>query len=175
MSAIPPLIVTLALDERSFAFFDMQRKRFFPPARNVIPAHLTLFYRLPGQHEVAVIQDLAALANVQEAVSLTVTGLRSLGRGVAYTLSSPETEQMRGRLARKWAPLLTPQDRQTYRPHVTVQNKAEPVEAAALLKSLQAGFVPFAAAGKGLQLWRYLGGPWETVGTFPFSPPECPR
>ena len=43
-----PLVLTLVLDAQSFAFFDGLRRRHFPPERNVIAAHLTLFHALPG-------------------------------------------------------------------------------------------------------------------------------
>jgi hypothetical protein len=46
---------------------------------------------------------------------------------------------------------------------VTVQNKAEPAEAKALLEQLQHAFEPFEVVGEGVLVWRYLGGPWEAV------------
>ena len=52
MSSPAPLILTLALDERSFAFFDAQRRLHFPASRNLIPAHVTLFHHLLGLHHV---------------------------------------------------------------------------------------------------------------------------
>ncbi len=52
---------------------------------------------------------------------------------------------------------------------MTVQNKVEPVQARELVSSLQAGFKPWSMVGTGVQLWRYLGGPWEPVETVPFS------
>jgi hypothetical protein len=52
---------------------------------------------------------------------------------------------------------------------VTVQNKAPPEEARALLERLQLEFEPFDLLGEGVLVWRYLGGPWEPVGRVPFS------
>lgn len=46
-----PLIVTLALDEQAQARFDALRSRHFPPDRNVLDAHVTLFHALPGEQE----------------------------------------------------------------------------------------------------------------------------
>ena len=40
-----------------------------------------------------------------------LTGVRSLGRGVAVTIASPGLAALRARLAREWAPWLTVQDR----------------------------------------------------------------
>lgn len=164
-----PFILTLAMDPKSFALFDGLRRRHFPPERNVIPAHLTLFHHLPGDREDAISCELEALCERQPPMTLAVTGLRSLGRGVAYTVDAPELEALRRALAKAWQPWLTPQDRQGFRPHVTVQNKVAPAEARDLLSALQATFAPFAVQGEGLHLWRYLGGPWRLVRTVPFA------
>jgi 2'-5' RNA ligase len=168
MTQIAPLILTLALDERSFAFFDGQRRRHFPPRRNFIPAHLTLFHHLPGHKVEAVTRDLHDLSRQQAPFALCVTGLRSLGRGVAYELASPGLERLHEGLAATWRLWLTAQDRQKLRPHVTVQNKVDPPDARALLSELTAAFAPFTATAVGLDLWWYRGGPWEKVWTFPF-------
>jgi hypothetical protein len=38
-----------------------------------------------------------------------------------------------------------------------------------LKQRLEAEFQPFEVTGEGLLLWRYLGGPWEPLGGFPFG------
>src|SRR3712207_3829449 len=112
MDTTAPLILTLQFDERSFAFFDAQRRRYFPPERNFIPAHLTLFHALPGEHLQSIQQDIDELASAAKPFIMDVTGLRSLGRGVAYTLASPQLTDVRRRFALKWNDWLKPQDRQ---------------------------------------------------------------
>jgi 2'-5' RNA ligase len=164
-----PLILTLELDEDAFAEFDGQRRRYFPPALNKIPAHVTLFHHLPGEEERGIVETLAAEVRAQAPLPVKVAGLRFIGRGVAYGLDSPRLSSLRGRLAATFEPWLTPQDRQGYRPHVTVQNKVAPEEARALHRELEATFVPREIIGTGLLLWRYLGGPWEARGRFPFG------
>jgi 2'-5' RNA ligase len=164
---VAPLVVTLLLAEAAQERFDRLRAAHFPPERNHLQAHVTLFHALPGEHEQAVAADLRAAAD-RPAFEVAVTGLRSLGRGVAYTLGSPELDALRRRLAEAWAPWLTPQDRQRHSPHVTVQNKVEPAAARALLAQLRAGFTPERVPATGLGLWRYLGGPWEPVDRYPF-------
>jgi hypothetical protein len=47
-------------------------------------------------------------------------------------------------------------------------NKAEPRDARALLTELQASFQPRPLKVAGLALHRYLGGPWEKVGSWTF-------
>jgi len=169
MSHPAPLILTLALDERSFAFFDGQRRRFFPPERNFIPAHLTLFHRLPGEHVGTIRDTLDGLCFAQRRFPLAVTNLRSLGRGVAYSLHSDDLARLHGELARLWVRWLTPQDRQKHQPHVTIQNNVEPPMARELLARLSSTFAPFEATGIGLDLWWYRGGPWEKACHFPFA------
>jgi 2'-5' RNA ligase len=170
MDATPPLILTLQFDERSFAFFDAQRRRYFPPERNFIPAHLTLFHHLPGERVEVIQQDIDADIPGVTPFRLDVTGLRSLGRGVAYTLASPQLAEMRRQFWRKWNDWLKPQDRQNHNPHVTVQNKVDPAQARALLEELAEGFEPFQVTAVGLDLWWYRGGPWEKSRNFHFAP-----
>src|SRR3954451_8080319 len=165
-----PLILTLALDASSTALFEALRQEHFPPERNLVPAHLTLFHHLPGDRLADIAAETAAACRYRAAFPAEVTGLRFLGRGVAYTVESAELTTLRSSLARAWAPWLTPQDRQPFRPHVTVQNKAAPAEARALLDLLSAGFARFPPVrAEGLLLWRYLGGPWEGVVRYPFA------
>ncbi len=162
-----PLILTLALEPRAQAHFDRLRTQHFPAERNVIAAHLTLFHALAGTEEGPIVADLSAVA--ERRFDIEISGLRSLGHGVAYTISSARLIALRRRLAARWATMLTPQDRQGFQPHITIQNKVTPVKARALLATLQTGFAPFAVEAQGLSLWRYEGGPWSPVTTVPFD------
>jgi len=143
-----PLILTLGLDGRSFAFFDALRRAHFPPERNLIPAHLTLFHNLPACEARGIRAALGEAARATRQVPLRVTGVKGLGRGVAFGIESPALSALRRRLADAFDPWLTPQDRQGFRPHVTVQNKVEPRAAEALRRELLAGFAPFEARGE---------------------------
>jgi 2'-5' RNA ligase len=164
-----PLILTLKMDDRSQGRFDRLRELHFPPERNYLNAHLTLFHKLPGDRETGISTDLQEVCRDQAPLTLTATGLRSLGRGVAFELTSPGLMSLRRELARRWGPWLGPQDRQGFKPHVTVQNKASPETARTLREQLQATFSPFEVESVGLSLWRYLDGPWEPAGTYLFS------
>ena len=170
MVAVPaaPLILTLALDGESSAAFDALRRAHFPPERNHLAAHVTLFHALPGEDEAAVAEDVRAAA-ARPAFPIEVVGLRPLGRGVAYVLRSPTLEGVRGELARRWADHLSTQDRSGFRPHVTVQNKVDPEVAGALLRQLERSFEPWTCTAEGLSLWWYRGGPWEHLLTAPFT------
>jgi hypothetical protein len=166
----PPLVVTLLLDDAAQVVFDRLRAAHFPPERNHLGAHVTLFHALPGEHEGAVRAELAAAARVP-AFGLVVSGPRLLGRGVALDLRAPELDRLHHRLRESFGPWLTRQDAQRLRAHVTVQNKVEPAVARALRDELAVASLPTAATARGLGLWRYLGGPWEPVAEFGFVAP----
>ena len=167
-SSASALIVTLLLEPGAQERFDRLRAAHFPAERNHLAAHVTLFHALPGEQVDAVSADLADAAR-RPAFDVAVTGLRLLGRGVAYTLDAPELTVLRAGLAAAWEPWLTPQDRQRHAPHVTVQNKVDPAVARALRDRLAAEFVPHRVGARGLGLWRYLGGPWAPVAEHAFG------
>ena len=159
----------MALDPQSQAQFDRLRSHYFPPSLNHLPAHVTLFHHLPGVHRVVIEARIAAACQAIAPCPFTVTGLRFLGRGTAYALDMPAVAALRQRLAAAWAEWLTPQDRQKWQPHVTVQNKVPAAEAKRVHAELLAGFSPFGGRAVGLQLWAYLGGPWEALSATPFQ------
>jgi len=168
-----PPILTLRMDDSSQERFDHLREIHFPPERNYLNAHLMLFHKLPGEREAEISTELREICREHEPLTLAATGLRFLGRGVAYELSSPKLSALRRELVRCWEPWLGAQDRQGFKPHITVQNKVSPEQARNLHQELQATFSPREVEGLGLSLWRYLGGPWEPAGTYLFgSEPE---
>nr|WP_321986250.1 2'-5' RNA ligase family protein [uncultured Lichenicoccus sp.] len=167
-SAPASLLLTLSLSEPAQTTFQALRLRHFPAGRNQVPAHVSLFHTLPGADRTSIVHTLAALD--AERPAILVQPPRSLGAGVAFPLASPALLDLRARLARDWESWLTAQDRQGYRPHVTVQNKVSRQEAADTLARLAAGFVPWRTEGMALRLWRYLGGPWEALEQFELRP-----
>jgi len=165
----PMLILTLKLDPVAFATLDALRQQHFPPERNFLSAHITLFHALPPDQEVALRAELAACCATTPILPLTLPTVRFLGRGVAVTVESPALLELRRQLALAWQPWLSAQDRQRYQPHVTIQNKVTPEVARLLYEELRQRWHPLKAQGEGLLLWRYLGGPWERMGEFPFD------
>lgn len=169
-SALPfPFILTLQFDAATFTRLDALRQAHFPPERNFLPAHMTLFHALPGDQEVAIRQTLQTISAATPIIPLAFLTVRSLGRGVAITVGSPALLDLRQQLATTWHDWLGAQDRQRYQPHVTVQNKVTTEAARQLYEQLAASWQPFSGQGRGLLLWRYRGGPWEHVAEFPFQ------
>lgn len=166
---IRPLILTARLDPLSQIAFDALREQHFPPERNHIPAHLSLFHRLPGDLEETLREDLLEECSSRSVIPALITGLRFLGKGVACTLESPGLQSLHASLSLCWRPHLAAQDRQRLSPHVTIQNKAPPRTAKTLYTHLAATFEPAPATVEGLSLWRYLGGPWQHLEDFDLS------
>jgi hypothetical protein len=168
-----PLILTLELAQPGQGVLQALRNKLFPPERNVVPAHVSLFHALPGEALNTVRDRLRALEEPRMAV--TVQAPAFTGRGVSFPLHAPDLVRLHGVLAAGWADWLTPQDRQRFRPHVTVQNKVAPEVARAAHERLSRGFVPWETEGSALLLWRYLGwesGRWEALGRFPLAEPD---
>jgi 2'-5' RNA ligase len=169
-STSPPLILTLKFDQTTFEQVDRLRQQYFPTERNFIPAHVTLFHALPGDQEIAVCHVLHTLCCQTSRISLHLPTLRFLGRGVAIEIHAPELLQLRQTLAASWSQWLTQQDKQSYRPHITIQNKVTSTEARQLYEQLVSEWQPVDGCGEGLLLWRYQGGPWDLANEFLFNP-----
>ncbi|MDF2494649.1 MAG: 2-5 ligase family protein [Sphingomonas sp.] len=164
-----PIIVTALFDKADHAWFDALRRAHFPPERNVLAAHLTMFHHLPPSTAAEVKQRLASETRGVPRPAATLQAPFSLGRGVAYRIDSDELVAVRQRLADAFVGLLTPQDQAGWRPHVTIQNKVEPPVARALLAQLRAEFRPRPLQIAGLAAWWYRGGPWELLSRHMFS------
>ena len=163
-----PLIITAELGKADFAWADGLRKQHFPPERNQVPAHLTLFHALPPSVEDEVRRALRRVAGEHAPPKATLSGLMSLGGGVAFRVHAPELDTIRNELAEAFHGLLSAQDGGGWAPHITVQNKVTASVARDLMTSLEQGFEPRLLAIRGLLLSRYLGGPWEPLGGFRF-------
>lgn len=162
-----PLIVTAELSTDDFAWLQSLRSAHYPPERNRVPAHLTMFHALPPSAEHELRGRLKYLAT-SPPPHASVEGLLDLGGGVAFRVVSRELDAMREDLARVLHGLLGAQDSGGWRPHVTIQNKVPPKVARALIASLEARFTPRPLRIRGLGLHRYLGGPWEWIAVYPF-------
>ncbi len=164
-----PIIVTALFGRNDQGWFDTQRAEFFPPERNVLAAHCTLFHHLAPSAADELKHRLTQETRGIRAPVARVGGLMSLGRGVAYRIESPALVAIRGGLAEAFAGLLTPQDAGGWRPHVTIQNKVTPSVAKLLLDRLARDFKPRNVELAGLATWWYRGGPWEPLSRHMFA------
>ncbi|MDB5712231.1 MAG: hypothetical protein JWL96_4301 [Sphingomonas bacterium] len=164
-----PIIVTALFGAADAAWFDALRRQHFPPERNQLAAHLTMFHHLPPSLAVELKGWLASATRGVSAPRARIAGLVSLGEGVAYRVDSDDLVAIRARLADHFTGMLTPQDQAGWRPHVTVQNKVRPDVARALLRTLEAEFAPRPVVIAGLASWWYRGGPWEPLSRHMFA------
>ena len=169
MPAPAPIIVTALFSRNDQGWFDAARATHFPPERNQLAAHLTMFHHLPpsiaDELKHRLIEETRGIA----APDAKLAGLISLGRGVAYRIDSPGLAGIRARLVEAFAGLLTPQDAGGWRPHVTIQNKVDPRVAKILLAGLQRDFRSRPLELAGLATWWYRGGPWEPLSRHMFA------
>ncbi len=162
-----PLIVTAELPPDLAAWATRLRQTHFPPERNFLDAHVTLFHALPPSAETEVRALLAECARGVPPPA-RLDSVMSLGRGTALRIVSPPLDAVRARLAGELSGLLTAQDQHTPRLHVTIQNKVDPATARALQAELAESFSPRDFAFSGLVLHYYRGGPWEFAGRWAF-------
>jgi hypothetical protein len=163
-----PFIVTAELPRGVFAWANALRTAHFPPERNHLSAHVTLFHAFAPSLREELRPLLAAIAGEFAAPRARLTGLMNLGRGTAIAIESEGMMSIRNRIADHFHGALTAQDAHPPRLHITVQNKVTPEAARELQRALGGVEMPgpFAFAGLGLHI--YLGGPWEAAGTWSF-------
>ncbi len=161
------LIVTAELTAPDLAWLDRLRRENYPPERNQLTAHLTVFHALPPSAETEVRTRLAGAVKAPPPKA-RIEGLMDLGGGVAFRVVSPDLDRIREELAHELHGLLGAQDIGGWRPHITIQNKVAPKVARALIERLEQGFVPRPLSISGLGLHRYLGGPWDRTSTYAF-------
>ncbi|QRR00077.1 2'-5' RNA ligase family protein [Dyadobacter sandarakinus] len=164
--ARPPLVATLSIDPSVQEYFNELRRTYFPPERNYLDAHLTLFHALPD--EPGIREELQRVARQQPSFDAVAEQIVSLGYGTAFKIVAPALPALHQQLQKHWHDALTNQDRQKRNFHITIQNKVEPARAKALQAELGHAFKPFSFAVTGFRLWRYLGGPWEYLESYDF-------
>ena len=162
MAATAPLIVTALFGPGDDGWLQQLRRTHYPPERNQVPAHLTLFRQLAPSLAGELSTRLAA-ATAAPPPPARITGIMDLGEGTALRVDNPALDTIREDLAEAFHGMLTPQDQAAWAPHVTIQNKVEPREARRLQQALRASFEPRPLTVRALGVWRYLGGPWEKV------------
>ena len=164
-----PLIVSAKIDDKAQQFFNAKREQHFPPERNYLDAHLTLFHKLPAEEIETIKSQLEQAATQTPIIQAKTTDIMFMGFGSAYIIEAPDLCEMRKKLAQKWQMWLTPQDKNRFKPHVTFQNKVKANIAEELYKTEKEIFEPFNLGIIALSLWHYNNGPWQHIKNYPLQ------
>lgn len=163
-----PIIITAEMGKTDHAWATGLRRAHYPPERNQLDAHITLFHHLPPGDLPEIKSRLAAVASECPPPMAWLSDVMLLGKGVAFRIDSAELLAIRDELAHDFSGLLIPQDQARPRLHITVQNKVDPPVAKALHAKLTATFHPRPLAISGLAAHYYRGGPWENIARWSF-------
>lgn len=161
------LILTAEIAQGDFSWLEGLRRANYPPERNQVPVHLTMFHALPPTLEGELRGRLGRMVR-RKPPSATIAGLMDLGGGVAFRVVSPDLDTIRVELAEELHGMLSAQDSSGWRPHITIQNKVAPKAARALKERLERTFQPRPIGISGLAIQRYLDGPWERLAAYRF-------
>lgn len=162
----PPLLVTAELPPDILTWADRLRKAHYPPERNRLRAHVTLFHALPPSSEGEVRRLLSDLAK-RAPPPARISGIWDMGRGTAFLVDSPEMVALHALIAERLHGLLGWQDDRRLRLHITVQNKVEPAAARALQAELAHDPAPAPFRFRGFGLYAWEEGLWRPIAEFP--------
>ncbi|MCK9541576.1 MAG: 2'-5' RNA ligase family protein [Novosphingobium sp.] len=162
-----PLLVTAELPGDILAWADALRREHYPPERNRLRAHVTLFHALPPSSEREVRALLAEFSR-QAPPDAHVSGIMDLGRGTAIELRSAALERIYAAMSERLHGLLIRHEARSLRPHITIQNKVT-AQAARVLQGVLAGTLETRAFRlRGLGLYAWEEGLWRPIRTWPF-------
>jgi hypothetical protein len=162
-----PLLVTAELPPDVLGWADGLRRAHYPPERNRLRAHVTLFHALPPAVEGELVDVLADLARTPPPRA-RIDGLMKLDNGTALSVESPEMVDLHAVIAKRMHGLLTDQDSRPLRLHITIQNKVPPTAARALQTQLAPVLVPRMFRFRGFGLYAWEAGLWRPIRLLSF-------
>ncbi len=163
-----PFIVTAELPGDVFAWSDALRREHFPPERNKLAAHVTLFHAFAPSLRAELLGFLGGMAAEFAPPAASIEGIMNLGSGTAIALSSPGMLDIRAAIAEHFHGALTAQDQHPPRLHITIQNKVTAREAAALQRSLAPTIPAWRFAFPALAVHLYRQTHWEPQAKWSF-------
>lgn len=167
-----PFILTAVLPRDLQAFAEGLRRAHYPPEKNRLHAHVTLFHAFAPSLLEELREFLPRIAAEFAPPEGRVKGVMDLRTGTAIALEAPQLLGLRAGIAEHFRGSLTAQDLHEPRLHITIQNKVTKEEARALQADLSGLLAPWIGKGAftfpALALHRYCGGPWEHLKTCAF-------
>ncbi len=162
-----PLLITAELPDDVLAWADALRREHYPPERNRLRAHVTLFHALPPSVEEELVDLLGALARTAPPQA-RFAGVMKLGNGTAIAIESPEMVALHAAIAERMHGLMTRQDAQPLRLHVTIQNKVTNQAARALQEDLRPRLPATSFRFRGFGLYAWEEGLWRPLRVISF-------
>ncbi|MEP1422788.1 MAG: 2'-5' RNA ligase family protein [Erythrobacter sp.] len=164
--------MTAALPPEIQGWADALRREHYPPERNHLHAHVTMFHSFAPSLYEELKGFLPIVTREFAAPEACITGIMDLGKGTAIALQSEPLLALRSLIAEHFHGSLTAQDLHDPRPHITIQNKVTKVEARALQAQLAPAIETRTFAFPALELHLYQNGPWEHIKTCAFRGSE---
>ncbi|MEM1051107.1 MAG: 2'-5' RNA ligase family protein [Pseudomonadota bacterium] len=163
-----PFIVTAALPPDVQSWAESLRRKYYPPERNHLHAHVTLFHSFAPSLFEELKDFLPTVVREFAPPEAMITGVMDLGKGTAIALQSESLLALRSFIADHFHGSLTAQDLYEPRLHITIQNKVTTSEARALQAKLAPtiDLPPFVF--RALELHLYQNGPWDLIKTCAF-------
>ncbi|GME24775.1 rna ligase cyclic nucleotide phosphodiesterase [Neofusicoccum parvum] len=132
-----------------------------------------MFHALPGSEMDGIVAALDEHCRNTRPFKLTTGAPFRMKRGVGINVGqgSQAAQRVHEELQRRWADMLSAQDRLGWRPHWTIQNRvAEEVVATKTMDEVQREFQGAEGLAKGCTLWRYeRAGRWKFERDFDFA------
>lgn len=160
--------MTAALPPDIQGWAEKLRRQHYPPERNHLHAHVTLFHSFAPSLFEELRGYLPTITREFTAPEAEINGLLDLGKGTAIALRSPQLLALRERIADHFHGSLTAQDLYEPRPHITIQNKVSKERARALQAELALDVEPRRFVFPALELHLYQDGPWQLIKRSPF-------
>lgn len=135
-----PLVITLTLDKQTQHFLTSLRSKYFPPHKNYLHAHVTLFHAIPPHRYEEISTEIQSICSKTSPWQVYVGDAKKMGnRGVMVSVRDQRRsiEWIHRRLLRflekgikEDKDKLTEQDKKHWGKvaHVTILNKAEEVD-----------------------------------------------
>jgi hypothetical protein len=163
-----PHIVLALLPDAVQARLDGLRRAHYPPERNRVPAHCTLFHAVPGMVAAELAAKLATLTAQTPPPRVRIDRIIDLDGGTALGLASPDLLNLRETLAHHFHGLLSGGDALPPRFHVTVQNKVDRRAAHSLQADLAASWHAIDTTIPAIAVHRVVDGLWQPAGLWAF-------
>lgn len=162
-----PLLVTADLPPDIFKWADGLRRAHFPPDRNKLKAHVTLFHALPPSVEDE-LRDLLGTLAKQPPPAARIKGVMKLDGGTALAVESLGMADLHAAIGDHLHGLTILKDSGPLRLHITIQNKVSAQEARALHAQLDAVLKPRDFHFRGFELFAFEDGIWRPIRAYPF-------